>query len=226
MKYSQDILRTKRTIKEAKLFCEQVFNSISKEEFKRFRLKRKNGNDSFNKDFWEEYYPLSLYSSLKYNEYDYLIFLCRPGSKIDAKIIDKTNNLVESIQITTTLDYNDSLKNEKLLKNGFALGVGSFERNKDGSISQSRGMRSEEGALYEESYKILKAINNKLANDTYKNIDVLLVATESRLNKAIQNYYKKLKNILRSELHNKTNSAKNKFKEIFLIDFSSELLKL
>lgn len=225
MKYSADILREKRNIKEAKLFCDKIFSSVPIEEFESFILKK--GGNRFFKVFWDEYYPLSLYSNLKYADEDYIIFLCEIGSKIDAKIIDEKNNGIETIQITTaSFDYNNALKNEKLLKDGFSLGVGNFKRNRNGSISQSRGMRSEETALNEESSQIIRAIDKKLKKNIFKNIDVLLVATESRFNKVIKDYYKKLTRRLWIQLKNKGEIQQGKFKEIYLIDFSNVLVKL
>src|SRR5690606_2797668 len=123
-------------------------------------------------------------------------------------------------------DYNNALKNEKLLKDGYSIGVGKFKREKNNSISQSRGLRSEETALNEECNQIINAITKKIKNDTYENIDVLLVATESRFNNVIENYYKKLKNLLATQLIDKAILLNNKFKEIYLIDFSNKLIKL
>jgi hypothetical protein len=218
MKYSASILREKRNIKEAKLFCDEIFNSIPKEEFESFVLKK--GKDRFYKDFWDEYYPLYLYSCLKYSNEDYIIFLCENGSKIDAQITNSNGHCIETIQITTaSFDYNNALKNEKLYKEGFSLGVGSFNRNKDGSISQRRAMRSEDTALHEESNQIIKALNKKMKNNTYENIDVLLVVTESRFNKVIKDYYKKLTSSL-------SLNQQKRFKELYLIDYSNVLIKL
>ena len=218
MKYSAIDLRETRNIKEAMLFCDEVFNSIPKEEFENFVLKK--GKDRFYKDFWDEYYPLSMYSCLKYCNEDYKIFLCANGCKVDAQIIDNNGHCIETIQITTaSFDYNSALKNEKMHEDGFSLGVGSFNRNKDGSISQRRGIRSEDTALHEESHQIMKAINKKLKNNTYKNIDVLLVVTEFRFNKVIKDYYKKLINSL-------SLNQQKRFKELYIIDYSNVLINL
>ncbi len=224
MKYSANILRVKRDINEAKLFCDEIFNSVPREEYESFVLKK--GKDRFFKDFWDEYYPLSLYSSLKYPGNNYLIFLCENGRKIDAEIVDCNDNCIETIQITTaSFSYNSALQKEKLIKEGFSLGVGRFERNKDGSISQKRGLRSEDSALHEESDQIIKAIEKKTKNINYINIDVLLVVTESRFNKTIKDYYSKLISRLVVQLDRVTNQQK-RFKEIYLIDYSNILVKV
>lgn len=225
MKYSASILRIKRDINEAKLFCDEIFNSVPREEYGSFVLKK--GKDRFYKDFLDEYYPLSLYSSLKYPDNNYLIFLCENGNKIDAEIVDRSDNCIETIQITTaSFSYNSALQKEKLLKDGMSLGVGHFERNKDGSISQKRGLRSEESALNEESSQIIKSIEKKTKNITYTDIDILLVVTESRFNKTIKDYYNKLIGRLVVQLDNKVMNQQDRFKEIYLIDYSNILVKV
>jgi hypothetical protein len=220
-----NILREKRTIKEAKLFCDETFNFLLKHDSGNFILKK--GKDRFNKEFWEEYYPLFLYSYKKYSDKNYLIFLHENGSKIDAEISDTNNQCIENIQITTaSFDENYALKNEKLLKDGFSLGVGNFSRNKDGSISQSRGSRSKDSAILEESNKIIRSIKNKTNKGDYINIDVLLVVSESRFNRTLQGYYKILEENVNLQLNKLPADHKKRFREIYLIDYSGDLIKL
>lgn len=212
MKYSADTLRLKRSIKEAELFCEQVFSSISKDEFKKFRLKRRNGNDSFNRDFWEEYYPLFLYSNRKKFNEDYIISLLGFGEAVDAKIFDKNDRCMQSIQMTTASFNKESA--DKL------------ERFLDRGISGSREMRSVENVLEKDGNQILYEITKKLKHKNYKNIDVLLVVTDSILNRARKSYYEGITNFLADKFDELKIYKQKIFKEIYLIDYSCGLVKL
>ncbi len=57
-----DKLREKKTFKNSKVYCDDLFRNLSKEDFKSLMLRK----EKFYKIFYEEYYPLSLYANLKF----------------------------------------------------------------------------------------------------------------------------------------------------------------
>lgn len=82
MKYTSKMLRDRRSITESKLFCDAFYKSLDKDKFKKFLLKK----SIFNKEFYEEYYPLSLYANLKFPKENYFVRLCKENDKSDAEI--------------------------------------------------------------------------------------------------------------------------------------------
>jgi len=182
----------------------------------------------FYKEFYEEFYPLSLYASLKYPKENYFLYLCKRGCKSDAEIINSENLLIENIQITSSsFNYNHSLKEEKMIKDGCALGIGTFYRNKkDNTILQKRGLRSPASAISEVKKEIMNAIMKKLNYDSYENIDVLLITSEYPLSKWIENYFEILEKDLKTYLEKFSENIQRRFKEIYLLDYSNFLLKL
>lgn len=211
MKYSTSDLCEKRNLKDAKSFCTEVFNSIPKEKFHSFVLKRKNENDEFNKLFWEEYYPLYLYANQKYTDKSLLIFLYEDGNQ-DAQITSKVNGIIEKIQITTSSFNKDYAKRNKHL----------YEKG----VSLNRAMRSRDDILSSSASQIIDSIKNKLTKKYSGYLDVLLVVSESRFCNSIDNYFKDLSLIINTKFKENDIQEQNTFKEIYLIDYSSVILKL
>jgi hypothetical protein len=150
----------------------------------------KNGegskDDRNDKKFLEEYFPLCQYAYLKYPSKNYFVCLCQGENetkgKVDAEICDSGGKRIESVQITNTFDYVESLREEKLRKDGFSLGVGECCREKKSKkITQEGALRTREGALKEVIEKIVDRIKSKISKPGCKDVDVLLVASDCRL---------------------------------------------
>jgi histone H3/H4 len=195
-----DKLREKKTFKNSKVYCDDLFRNLSKEDFKSLMLRK----EKFYKIFYEEYYPLSLYANLKFPTDNFFLQLSKCGSKHDAQILNGEHQIIEKIQITSScFNYNNSLREEKLRRERSALGVGTFQRINNSKISQSRGLRNKASAISEVQEAIESSILKKLKNDTYENIEVLLVTSESVFSKYIENFFQTNAELYDSSTENK-----------------------
>lgn len=220
--WNLDLLRTTRNLKEAKEFCDSVFGG---EDLRKIR----SHNDEFYKYFYEEYYASYLYTSIRYVNSDFMFCLTEKNDEADAEIIDCQDRVVERIQITSALFSKlYALQQEKLLRDGWALGLDSFKVYKDGTISQ-RGLRKwePESVLAKVEGAVNSAVMKKVKID-YKNIDVLIVTYETPAAHPymIKDYKKILEDRLKDRVEKSLTGRSVPFKEIFLLDYLPFLIKV